>query len=104
MHQFGRSTSEWRSTHKHVPKRHSERIKIGTDVCPDSGKLFRAGELWGASKTSGNRNRCFGLGCRYSLCSPKSMNFAIWLVPFTLNMMLLGLIIRVTKTCSLMAG
>ena len=47
---------------RYRPECYAQRIQIRTDVYVDSGKLFRAGELWGASKTSGNRNRCFGLG------------------------------------------
>ena len=49
----GHRTGECRSAQEHVPKRHAERINVGTDVFRLAIQLFGAREIRRANKTTG---------------------------------------------------
>src|SRR4029077_12378662 len=74
MHHLGRRSSKgWRAG-KHNPKRHPERIQIGSDVHSHARKLFGAGKRRGSRKGAGHGNRRSGVWLVYGLCEAEIDN------------------------------
>src|SRR6202040_844797 len=90
----------------HLPERHTEGIKIRTNVHAASGELLGTGKLGVPAKPPGVEiAACEADSFIVAFAKPRSIIFAVLQAPsITLTMMLVGLMSRCTRLCSCTAA